>query len=76
MSQRIIKETGGIIDPNDAEILQLVVMKSGKIQLIAPHMNPRDVCKMLNNLSTDLMFNLFQVAEQPMIEPVSPLHKV
>jgi hypothetical protein len=68
-SLRMVKNGSGIELPNDTPIIELKIMSSGVIQLHAPQVHPKDVCKMLNNLVTELMFSSFQPAEVPRIQP-------
>lgn len=50
MSSKLLKEVG------DEVILQLIIKKSGIVSLHAPNTHPRDTCKLLGNLITDIMF--------------------
>ena len=76
MSSKLIKEHySTIIDPTDECIVDLKIFRSGKVQLQAPTVHVKDLCKMLTNLSTDCMFESFQMKDQRMVEPVVQLLK-
>jgi len=65
---RILKSVSGIQTFGEEVILTLKIYKSGKLNLDAPQVHPRDTCKILLNLATDLMFQYFQEKEQSRIE--------
>ena len=66
MSSKLVKlGSPGLVDTSDHEVLKLVIMKSGATSLYAPHIPPKDIAKLLMNLSLDIMFNsIDMVAEQ------------
>jgi hypothetical protein len=67
MSNKLVKNGMGLVLPNDdVPMLELVITRSG-VQLKSP-LPPSEVCKLLNNISIDLMFNHFQVREISKIE--------
>jgi hypothetical protein len=66
---KLVKNGNGVIVPEDeVPMLELVITRAG-IQLKSP-LPPSDVCKLLSNLSVDLMFQHFQPKEISRIEPV------
>lgn len=66
---KLVKNGNGLVLPVDNDILlELVITKAG-IQLKSP-LPPNEVCKILNNISTDLMYQSFQPVELPKIQPV------
>lgn len=65
MSSKLVKLGSPIVNPNDHEVLKLVIMKSGSTSLHAPHIPPKDIAKLLMNLAVDIMFNsIDMIAEQ------------
>jgi hypothetical protein len=57
MSSKLVKHQPGlIVDPNDQVIVDLKIWKSGTVQLQAPHVHPKDLTKLLNNIITDLTY--------------------
>jgi len=68
MSSRLIKNGMGLVQPVEDEVyVELVIARSGvKLKSSLP---PAEVYKLLNNLSTDIMFNSFQPVEVPKIQP-------
>jgi len=68
MSSRLIKNGSQIEIPGDEVVVRLYIMKSGQIKLEAPTVHPKDVCKMLTNLSLDLMYASLQPVEIPKID--------
>lgn len=63
MSSRLVKNGSQIEIPGDEVLVRLIIMKSGQMKLEAPMVHPKDLCKMLHNLSFDLMFASFQPTE-------------
>lgn len=64
---KLVKNGNGLVLPgDDAVLLELVIRQSG-VQLKSP-LPPNDVCKLLSNLSIDLMFAHFQIKEVSKIE--------
>jgi hypothetical protein len=69
MSNRLVKNGMGLVASVEDEVyIELVVSRSG-VKLKSP-LPPAEVCKLLNNISVDIMFNSFQPAEVPKIQPV------
>ena len=69
MSSRLIKNGMGLVQPVEDEVyVELVIAKSG-VRLKSP-LPPAELCKLLHNLSIDIMFNSFQPAEVPKIQSV------
>jgi len=62
MSNRLIKQ-GNILIPGDEVVIRLNITKSGQIQLEAPSVHPRDLCKILSNLQYDLLYSSLQSVE-------------
>jgi hypothetical protein len=60
MSSRLIKSGSQIEIPGDEVIVSLKIYKSNKIQLEAPLVHPRDLCKMLSNLIYDITYASLQ----------------
>lgn len=69
MSNRLIKNGSSIDVVGDEIIITLRIYKSGKIQLQAPEIHPRDVCKMLGNLIQDITYAALQPADVSKIQP-------
>lgn len=69
MSSKLVNNGSPLHLVNDEVVLNLKITRSGKIELQAPAMHPRDVCKMLSNLSYDLMYASLQAAEMSKIQP-------
>lgn len=65
MSNRLVKNGNGVLVPEEI-YLELVISKAG-IQLKSP-LPPSEVCKLLSNLSIDLMYQHFQQKEVQKIE--------
>lgn len=56
MSSPLIKDNGkGIINPFAKMVLTLSVDDQGQVSLNSP-LHPREVCKLLRNIETDLLF--------------------
>ncbi len=69
MSNRLVKNGMGLVLPNGSDVLlELVITREG-VQLKSP-LPPSEVCKLLQNISVDLMFNSFQPVEVPKIQAV------
>jgi len=69
MSNRLIKNGMGLVESVEDEVyVELVISKSG-VKLRSP-LPPAEVCKLLNNISIDLMFKSFQPAEVARIQPI------
>ena len=64
---KLVKNGNGLVVPGDDTVLLELVIRQSGIQLKSP-LPPNDVCKLLSNLSTDLMFQHFQSKEVPKIE--------
>ena len=69
MSSRLIKNGSQIDVVGDEVILSVRMYKSGKVQLQAPEIHPRDVCKMLGNLIQDITYAALQPADISNIQP-------
>jgi hypothetical protein len=65
MSNRLVKNGMGLVVPDEA-FLELVVSREG-VKLKSP-LPPQEVCKLLQNISIDLMFNSFVRVEPPKIQ--------
>lgn len=66
---KLIKNGMGLVAPVEDEIyVELVIAKSG-VRLQSP-LPPSEVCKLLNNISVDLMFKSFQPVEVSKIQPL------
>lgn len=66
MSSKLVKIGNGssIEIPNDDVVVDLKITRSGKVNLQAPLISPKDLCKLLSNLSIDVMFaNIQQETE-------------
>ncbi len=69
MNGRLVKNGTGLSLPGDNDtLLELVVTRSG-MQLKSP-LPPNEVCKMLQSLCVDLMYQSFQPAEASKIQQV------
>lgn len=75
MSNRLVKngmglvrdnQSGLVLPDNDEVLVKLTITKSG-VQLEAPKVPPHEVCKMLNNIATDVMFSALGKSEQSSI---------
>lgn len=77
MSNKLVKEDANKITmPGDeVMLLDLKFTQSGKIMLKSP-LPPKEVCKLLDDIKNDLLFEFFEPKEQPMIQPVAALHRV
>jgi hypothetical protein len=69
MSSRLIKNGSQIDIVGDEIVLYVRIYKSGKIQLQAPEIHPRDVCKMLGNLIQDVTYAALQTVEVDNTQP-------
>jgi len=67
MSNRLVKNGMGLIDPAIEEVYVELVISNKGIKLKSP-LPPAEVCKLLSNLSIDLMFQHFQPKEVSKIE--------
>lgn len=65
MSSRLVKNGNGVVVPEEV-FLELVVTRAG-VQLKSP-LPPGEVCKLLSNISIDLMYQHFSTKEVPKIE--------
>ena len=73
MSSKLVKlGPQGIVDPNDKEVLTLVVMQSGKINLQAPTLHPRDTSKILVNLGIDVIYSRIDILQESITKPELP----
>lgn len=69
MSDRLIKNGMGLISSVEDEVyVELIIAKSG-VKLKSPF-PPSEVCKLLHNISVDLMFKSFQPVEVSKIQPL------
>lgn len=68
MSNRLIKNGSQIEIPGDEVIVSLKIFQSNKMQLEAPTIHPRDLCKMLSGLIYDLQYASLQSIEVPKVE--------
>lgn len=64
---KLVKNGSDLVMPNDEVLIELVVTRSGT-QLKSP-LPPNEVCKVLFNLITELLFSSFQKAEVSKIQP-------
>jgi len=69
MSNRLVKNGSGLVVPGADDVMLELVITRGGVKLKSP-LPPADVCKLLHNLTIDLMFTHFQPAEVPKIETV------
>jgi len=69
MSSRLIKNGSPIAVVGDETIVKLSIFKSGTMQLEAPSVHPKELCKMLSNLIHDITYASLQPAEIPKIQP-------
>lgn len=65
MSSKLIKNGMGLVVPDEV-YLELVVSREG-VKLKSP-LPPNEVCKLLHNITVDLMFANFQQAEASKIQ--------
>lgn len=67
MGNRFVKNgngnKSGLVLPNNGDVLLEVVITRAGTQLKSP-LPPNEVCKLLQNLCTDLMYQSFQPVEQ------------
>ena len=64
---KLVKNGNGVLVPDDSvPLLELVVRQSG-VQLKSP-LPPNEVCKLLQNISVEVMFAAFKQAEASKIE--------
>ena len=68
MSNRLVKNGSGLIVQNEV-FLELKVTREG-VQLQSP-LPPQEVCKLLQNIAIDLMYNSFVKLEPPKIQPLT-----
>jgi hypothetical protein len=59
----------GLVTPNDEVYVELVVSRSG-VKLKSP-LPPAEVCKLLQNVAIDVMFQALAKAEVPRIQPIT-----
>ena len=64
---KLVKNGNGVIVPGDDTILLELVIRQSGAQLKSP-LHPNDVCKLLHNIATDIMFTSFKPAEVSEIE--------
>ncbi len=64
----MVKDSGLVLPGANDTLLELVVTRAG-VTLKSP-LPPIEVCKLLQNISTDLMFNSFQPVDPSKIQPV------
>ena len=64
---KLMKNGNGVIVPGDDTILLELVIRQTGTQLKSP-LPPNDVCKLLHNIATDVMFAAFKPAEVSKIE--------
>lgn len=65
MSNRLVKNGLGLVVPNET-FLELEVTREG-VKLKSP-LPPQEVCKLLQNIAIDLMFNSLVKVEVPKVE--------
>ena len=67
---RLVKNGMGLVEPvtNDEPFLELVITRKG-VQLKSP-LPPAEVCKLLQSIAIDVMFNSFEKAEVARIQPI------
>jgi hypothetical protein len=68
-THRLVKNgmDGGLVS-EEQPLIELIVRRTG-VQLKSP-LQPNEVCKMLQAIATDLMFNSFVRVEPPLVQPV------
>jgi hypothetical protein len=68
--ERVVKNGMGIVGPvvEEEPFLELVVARTG-VKLKSP-LPPAEVCKLLQNIAVDILFNSFQKVEASRIQPV------
>jgi len=66
MSNRLVKNGAGLV-VQDEVFLQLTVSREG-VKLQSP-LPPQEVCKLLQNIAIDLMYNSFVRVEPSKIQP-------
>lgn len=70
MSNKLVKNGHeGLIAVPDELYLELVITRSG-VKLKSP-LAPVEVCKLLQNVSLDLMFSSLVKVEKPMVQPIT-----
>ena len=67
MSNRLVKNGMGLVSSVVDDVMLSLVVTRGGVQLKSP-LPPADVCKLLNNIATDVMFANFQPKEVSKIE--------
>ena len=60
MSSKLLKEQGRVEVPHEEVILQLTITKVGNIKLHAPHIHPKDSCKLLSGIIQDIQFQYME----------------
>jgi hypothetical protein len=67
MSNRLVKNGIALMEENQP-FLELSVSRAG-VKLKSP-LPPNEVCKLLQSIATDVMFNSFVRVEVPLVQPV------
>lgn len=67
MSNRLVKNGMRLVVPDEV-FIELVISQEG-VKLKSP-LPPSEVCKLLQNVAIDVMFNSLQKVEVPKIQPV------
>ena len=68
MSNRLVKNGMGLV-VSDEVFLDLKITREG-VKLQSP-LPPQEVCKLLQNIAIDLMYNSFVKLEPPKIQPLT-----
>lgn len=69
MSSRLIKNGSDLTLTDDVIIVKLNIFESGKVQLTAPNVHPKDICKILHNLMLDIQYASLQPADTTKVQP-------
>jgi hypothetical protein len=72
MSSKLVKNgmaEAGLVAMTDELYLELVITRSG-VKLKSP-LAPAEICKLLQNVSIDLMFNSLVKVEKPIVQPIT-----
>jgi hypothetical protein len=62
--------------PNEQTIIKVCVMNTGKVEVTAPNIHPKDICKILNNIVFDILCESFKKADHSNIEAVSSANNI
>lgn len=75
MSSKLVKGPNNIIDPNEQVIAVIQITNKG-VLCQAPNIHPQVIVSALQNFIVSLYFQMFQMKEQPRIEPVAAMPKL